>query len=117
MGLRRFNRLTNAFSTKMENHCHALAIYFMHCNFRRIHQTLRVTPAMAAGVSDKLWELAGAVKVVDDWERGNVQITEREFGCDTSYAPKDSRTHNQRGRTRKYGSWPRTRQKWSPIKD
>lgn len=50
-------RLTNAFSKKIENHVYAMAIYFMHYNFVRIHQTLRVTPAMAAGVTDKLWDL------------------------------------------------------------
>ena len=68
MGLRRFTRLTNAFSKKFENHVHALAIYFMHYNFVRIHQTLRVTPAMAAGVTTNLWELADIVRVVDEWE-------------------------------------------------
>ena len=57
MGNRRMTRLTNAFSKKIENHVHAMAIYFMHYNFVRIHQTLRVTPAMAAGVTDKLWGL------------------------------------------------------------
>lgn len=50
-------RLTNAFGKKIENHVYAMAIYFMHYNFVRIHQTLRVTPAMAAGVTDKLWSL------------------------------------------------------------
>lgn len=54
MGMRRFTRLTNAFSKKYENHVHAVAIYFMHCNFVRIHQTLKITPAMAAGVTGKL---------------------------------------------------------------
>ena len=49
--------MTNAFSKKIENHVYALAIYFMHYNFVRIHQTLRVSPAMAAGVTDTLWEL------------------------------------------------------------
>jgi hypothetical protein len=68
MGMRRFTRLTNAFSPKVENHAHAIAIYFMHCNFVRIHQTLRVTPAMAAGVSDKLWSLTDMVRIVDEWE-------------------------------------------------
>ena len=68
MGTRRFTRLTNAFSKKAENHAHAVAIYFMHYNFVRIHQTLRCTPAMAAGVTTKLWELADMVKVLDDWE-------------------------------------------------
>ena len=57
MSMRRFTRLTNAFSKKVENHAHAVALHFMHYNFARIHQTLRVTPAMAAGVSDHAWEL------------------------------------------------------------
>jgi IS1 family transposase len=64
MGMRRFTRLTNAFSKKVENHAHALAIYFMHYNFVRIHQTLRVTPAMAAGVTDKLFDMADLVAIV-----------------------------------------------------
>lgn len=68
MGNRRFTRLTNAFSKKAANHAHALAIYFMHYNFVRIHQTLRYTPAMAAGVSKTLWELSDMVKVLEDWE-------------------------------------------------
>jgi hypothetical protein len=57
MGIRRSTRLTNAFSKKLANHVHALSIYFMHYNFVRIHQTLRVTPAMEAGVTDRLWSL------------------------------------------------------------
>jgi IS1 family transposase len=68
MGMRWFTRLTNAFSKKVENHGHAIAIYFMRYNFVRIHQTLRVTPAMAAGVSDKLWGLEDMVRIVDEWE-------------------------------------------------
>jgi len=68
MGLRRFTRLTNAFSKKVENHIHALSIYFMHYNFVRIHQSLRVTPAMAAGVTAKLWSLEDMVQIVDKWE-------------------------------------------------
>lgn len=68
MGMRRFTRLTNAFSKKAENHAHALAIYFMHYNFVRIHQTLRCTPAMAAGVTAKLWDLADLVRVLEEWE-------------------------------------------------
>ncbi|MDB5437700.1 MAG: transposase [Caulobacteraceae bacterium] len=54
---RRFTRLTNAFSKKFENRIHALALYFMFYNFVRIHKTLRMTPAMAAGVADRLWSL------------------------------------------------------------
>lgn len=75
MGMRRFTRLTNAFSKKLENHMHALSIYFMHYNFVRIHQTLRVTPAMEAGVTDRLWSLEDIVGIVDEWEAS--QRTER----------------------------------------
>jgi IS1 family transposase len=57
MSMRRFTRLTNAFSKKVENHAHAVALHFMHYNFSRIHSTLRVTPAMEAGVSDQVWSL------------------------------------------------------------
>ena len=68
MGNRRMTRLTNAFSKKAENHAHMMAVYFMHYNFVRIHQTLKVTPAMAAGVTDKLWEMLDMVRVLEDWE-------------------------------------------------
>jgi len=71
MGMRRFTRLTNAFSKKHENHVHAVAVYFMHYNFVRIHQTLKITPAMAAGVTSKLWEMSDMVKVLEDWEATN----------------------------------------------
>jgi IS1 family transposase len=65
MGVRRFTRLTNAFSKKMENHVHALSIYFMHHNFIRIQPKLRVTPAMAAKVTDKLWSMDDVVALVE----------------------------------------------------
>jgi len=68
MGNRRMTRLTNAFSKKAANHTHMMAIYFMHYNFVRIHQTLKVTPAMAARVTSRLWEMSDMVKVLDDWE-------------------------------------------------
>lgn len=68
MGARRFTRLTNAFSKKVENHAHSVAIHTMHYNFVRIHQTLRVTPAMATGVTTKLWELTDMVAVLEEWE-------------------------------------------------
>lgn len=68
MGMRRFTRLTNAFSKKAENHMHAISIYFMHYNWVRVHQTLRVTPAMEAGLTDKLWTLADMVAVLEEWE-------------------------------------------------
>jgi IS1 family transposase len=67
MGIRRFTRLTNAFSKKLENHIHALSIYFMHYNFVRIHQTLRATPAMAAGVTKRLTEIPDVVDVFEAW--------------------------------------------------
>jgi IS1 family transposase len=57
MGTRRFTRLTNAFSKKVENHAAAVALYFMYYNFCRVHQTLRVTPAMEAGLTDHIWNL------------------------------------------------------------
>jgi len=68
MSMRRFTRLTNGFSKKAENHAHSVAIHFMHYNFVRIHQTLRVTPAMAAGVTQTLWSLTDMVRVIEDWE-------------------------------------------------
>jgi hypothetical protein len=71
MGNRRMTRLTNAFSKKAANHEHMMAIYFMHYNFVRIHQTLKITPAMAAGVTSKLWGIADMVKVLEDCEKGN----------------------------------------------
>src|SRR5438552_474680 len=57
MSMRRFTRLTNGYSKKVENHAHAVALYFVHYNFARIHGTLKVTPAMAAGLSDHVWSL------------------------------------------------------------
>jgi len=57
MGMRRFTRLTNAFSKKVENHAYMVALYYMHYNFCRIHKTLRVTPAMEAGISNHVWSV------------------------------------------------------------
>jgi IS1 family transposase len=68
MGMRRFTRLTNAFSKKIENHCHALALYFTFYNFVRVHTTLRVSPAMAAGIETRLWEMADIVRLIDEYE-------------------------------------------------
>jgi len=65
MHMRRFTRLTNAFSKKLENHEAAIAIHFMYYNFARIHQTLRVTPAMEAGISEHVWGLDEIVKLLD----------------------------------------------------
>jgi IS1 family transposase len=63
---RRFTRLTNAFSKKLDNHIHALALYFCFYNFCRIHKSLRVTPAMAAGITDRLWSLEDIVAKIDE---------------------------------------------------
>jgi IS1 family transposase len=65
---RRFTRLTNAFSKKVENHAHAVALFAMYYNFVRIHKTLRTTPAMAAKVTDRLWEVGDIVDVLEAWE-------------------------------------------------
>jgi hypothetical protein len=65
MHMRRFTRLTNGFSKKLENHAYAIALHFAYYNFVRIHQTLRMTPAMAAGVTDRLWEMADLVAIVE----------------------------------------------------
>lgn len=64
MSMRRFTRLTNAFSKKVENHKQSIALHFMYYNFVRIHQTLRVTPAMAAGVTDKAWDVEDMVALL-----------------------------------------------------
>jgi len=64
MGMRRFTRLTNAFSKKVENLEHAVALHYMHYNFCRIHQTLRVTPAMEAGLSDRVWSLDEVISLL-----------------------------------------------------
>ncbi len=66
--LRRSTRLTKAFSKKVENHAYAVALHIMYYNFVRIHQKLRVTPAMAAGVTDKLWDIEDIAKLVEGAE-------------------------------------------------
>ena len=65
MHMRRFTRLTNAFSKKVENHAASVALYFMYYNFGRVHQTLRVTPAMEAGVADHIWSVDEIVALLD----------------------------------------------------
>ena len=75
--MRRFTRLTNAFSKKCENHEHALAIYFMHYNFVRIHQTLRCTPAMEAGVTDRLWSIEDMAALVEAREESASEVTRK----------------------------------------
>ena len=65
MGMRRFTRLSNGFSEKPENHLHMLSLYFMHYNFVWMHKSLKMTPAMAAGVSDTLHEMVWIVGLID----------------------------------------------------
>jgi hypothetical protein len=65
MGMRRYTRLTNAFSKKLENHVAANALYFLHYNFARIHRTLRVTPAMAAGIANHVWTVEEIIGLLD----------------------------------------------------
>lgn len=69
MAMRRFTRLTNGFSKKVVNHAYAVSLHFMHYNFCRQHQTLRVTPAMAAGVADRIWTAEDIVALIDSMAR------------------------------------------------
>ena len=80
MSCRRFTRLTNAFSKKVENHAHAVALHFMYYNFGRIHKTLRVTPAMEAGVAKHVWSLAEIAELVPEpvaKKRGSYRTKEK----------------------------------------
>src|SRR2546425_9329874 len=65
MHMRRFTRLTNAFSKKLENHAAAIALHYMHYNFCKIHMSLRITRAMAAGVTDRLWNTEDVVRLLE----------------------------------------------------
>lgn len=70
MHMRRFTRLTNRFSKKLDNHAYAVALHLMYCNLVKIHSTLRVTPAVAAGLSDHVWDLAelvGIMELMENW--------------------------------------------------
>lgn len=66
MSMRRFTRLTNAFSKKIENHMAAISLHYMHYNFCRVHQTLRVTPAMEAGIADHVWSIDEVIGLLGD---------------------------------------------------
>lgn len=75
MHSRRMTRLTNAFSKKIENHRYAMALHFLYYNFVRVHQTLKMTPAMAAGVTKRLWEMKDVVEMLEAWESLNARQT------------------------------------------
>jgi hypothetical protein len=68
MSLRRFTRLTNAFPKRLENHCHALALYFVWYNFARMHKALHMTPAMAASLSATLWDMTDVLGPIDQYQ-------------------------------------------------
>lgn len=75
MSMRGFTRLTNALSKKVENHMHAISLHFMHYNFARIHQSLRITPAMAAGVTDHVWTIEEIVGLLYEREAKPTDVT------------------------------------------
>lgn len=96
MSMRRFTRLTNAFSKKVENHIAAVSLHTMYYNFVRIHQTLRTTPAMAAGVTDRLWEIDDIIRLLEAWEQRQdeenlAKRTARLLGVEISALPRSSR--------------------------
>lgn len=69
MHMRRFTRLTNGFSKKVESHANAISLHFAYYNFVRIHKTLKMSPAMAAGVETQLWEMSDLVAIVEAAEK------------------------------------------------
>jgi hypothetical protein len=70
MSIRRVTRLTNAFSKRIENHALSVALHYMHYNFCRIHKSLRVTRAMAAGVTDRVWDMSDVTALIASQEAG-----------------------------------------------
>ncbi len=74
MTVRRFTRLTNGFSKKIENHCAAVALGYFAYNFIKIHRSLRMTPAMAAGVTPRLWDVCDLVAVWEVYEREQKRV-------------------------------------------
>jgi IS1 family transposase len=91
MHMRRFTRLTNGFSKKLENHAHAVALHCTFYNFVRIHKTLRVTPAMAAGLTDRLWEMKDIVALI---EKAEAEIAPKTRGPYKPRAPKPAQISN-----------------------
>jgi hypothetical protein len=99
MHMRRFTRLTNAFSKLVEHHVAAVALHFMYYNFIKIHSTLRVTPAMAAGVADHLWEMTDVVRLVEEKEAADAEAKrEAKASRDSSYGPVGESSATKRSR-------------------
>lgn len=88
MSLRRFTRLTNGFSKRFESHCHAVALHFMYYNFCRIHRSLRVTPAMEAGLTDHVWSIAELVDLLEAKEQAAIEAGALKRG---SYRKRNSK--------------------------
>ncbi len=91
MHMRRFTRLTNGFSKSVENHAHAVALHFMYYNFVRIHKTLRCTPAMAAGITSRLWEVSDIVALV---EKAEISIVSKPRGPYKPRQPKIAKANS-----------------------
>ena len=75
MHSRRMTRLTNAFSKKLDNHRHAMALHFLYYNFVKVHQTLKISPAMAAGITKRLWEMSDVVAMLETWETVQAKLS------------------------------------------
>ena len=85
--MRRFTRLTNAFSKKLESHIAAISLHFMYYNFCRIHQTLRVTPAMAAQITDRAWDVEDIVRLLEAEETEQEEQGKTHYGSALGQAP------------------------------
>jgi IS1 family transposase len=79
MGMRRFTRLTNGFSKKVDNHRHMIALYFLYYNFGRVHQTLRVTPAMEAGIAGHVWSIEEICALLPEKKAASPKVSEKAF--------------------------------------
>ena len=100
MGMRRFTRLTNAFSKKVENHAASVAIYFMYYNFCRVHQTLRVTPAMEAGLTDHVWTSKNWLRCFLSRNQRSAALTKSEFQTAPLRVPRAHQLHRRCGAAR-----------------
>jgi IS1 family transposase len=95
MQQRRFTRLTNAFSKKFDNHCAAVALYAMHYNFCRVHETLKITPAMQVGVTDHVWSIRELIAAALDGELPSGTTTESPMNLDRADTIHSTRQHGE----------------------